>query len=79
MAVRRHVHAFARMVCNLRGDSLTAWTDAVRTDDLPVFHAFVDELQRGHDAVTAGLTLPWSSEPVEGHVNRIKMLKRQMY
>jgi len=31
------------------------------------------------DAVTAGLTLPWSSGSVEGHVNRIKMLKRQMY
>ncbi|KEG37940.1 hypothetical protein DJ64_24695 [Streptomyces griseorubens] len=31
------------------------------------------------DAVTAGLTLPWSSGAVEGHVNRIKMLKRQMF
>jgi transposase len=31
------------------------------------------------DAVVAGLTLPHSSGPVEGAVNRIKMLKRQMY
>ncbi|GIM96106.1 hypothetical protein Ato02nite_078990 [Paractinoplanes toevensis] len=31
------------------------------------------------DAVTAGLSLPYSSGPVEGNVNRIKMLKRQMY
>jgi hypothetical protein len=30
-------------------------------------------------AVTAGLTLPWNSGVVEGHVNRIKMLKRQMF
>jgi transposase len=29
--------------------------------------------------VTAGLTLPYSSGAVEGTVNRIKMLKRQMY
>jgi transposase len=29
--------------------------------------------------VTAGLTLPFSSGPVEGNVNRIKMTKRQMY
>lgn len=42
-------------------------------------HAFADGLRRDHQAVTAGLTLPWSSSPVEGHVNRIKMLKRQMY
>ena len=34
-------------------------------------------LRRGQEAVTAGLTLPWSSGVVEGHVNRIKMLKRQ--
>ncbi|MFF2205328.1 hypothetical protein [Streptomyces sp. NPDC058145] len=38
-----------------------------------------DGIDRGIDAVTAGLTLPWSSGAVEGHVNRIKMLKRQMY
>jgi transposase len=30
-------------------------------------------------AVTAGLTLPFSSGAVEGQVNRIKMLKRQMF
>ena len=29
--------------------------------------------------VIAGLTLPWNSGAVEGHVNRIKMLKRQMF
>ncbi|WP_370518079.1 hypothetical protein [Micromonospora sp. MP36] len=42
-------------------------------------HSFVAGLQRDLDAVTAGLTLPWNSGPVEGHVNRIKMIKRQMY
>ncbi|MFI0716014.1 hypothetical protein ACH4SK_36515 [Streptomyces inhibens] len=31
------------------------------------------------DAVIAGLTLPWKSGVVEGHVNRIKMLKRQIF
>ncbi|WP_374120565.1 DciA family protein [Streptomyces sp. AN091965] len=31
------------------------------------------------DAVTAGLTLPWSSGIVEGNVNRIKTIKRAMY
>ncbi|WUA11886.1 transposase [Nocardia sp. NBC_01377] len=36
-------------------------------------------LRRNQDAVTAGLTMHWSSGTVEGHVNRIKMLKRQMF
>ena len=79
MCFRTWVHAFAHMICNLGGDSLSAWTDAVHADDLPALHAFADGLQRDHQAVIAGLTLPWSSGPVEGHVNRIKMLKRQMY
>lgn len=29
--------------------------------------------------MAAGLCQPWSSGPVEGHVNRIKTIKRQMY
>lgn len=39
--------------------------------------------QRGcapdHDAVTAGLTLPYSSGAFEGTVNKIKMIKCQMF
>ena len=27
----------------------------------------------------AAISLPWSNGQVEGHVNRLKMLKRQMY
>jgi hypothetical protein len=29
--------------------------------------------------VWLGMTMPWSSGPVEGHVNHIKMIKRQMF
>jgi transposase len=36
-------------------------------------------LRRDYDAVRNGLTLPHSSGSVEGNVNRIKMIKRQMY
>jgi transposase len=31
------------------------------------------------DAVVAGLSQEWSTGPVEGQINRLKMLKRQMY
>ncbi|MFE5709615.1 hypothetical protein ACFQ7J_02115 [Streptomyces sp. NPDC056501] len=31
------------------------------------------------DAVTAGLTLDWRSGTIEGAVNRIKKIKRQLY
>ncbi|MFI9176311.1 hypothetical protein ACIGXB_43845 [Streptomyces lincolnensis] len=32
-----------------------------------------------HESRNTGLTLPWNSGVAEGHVNRIKMLKRQMF
>ncbi|MEV4418015.1 transposase [Catellatospora sp. NPDC049609] len=77
--VSGHVREFAKMVKNLTGHDLGQWITSVLADDLPGLHSFVAGLQRDLDAVTAGLTLPWNSGPVEGHVNRIKMIKRQMY
>jgi transposase len=41
--------------------------------------SFVVGIRSDLGAVTAGLTLPFSSGAVEGQVNRIKMLKRQMF
>jgi transposase len=78
-ALLKHVRSFAIMLTKRRGQDLPSWLTAVKTDDLPALHAFANGLERDLDAVTAGLTLPWSSGPVEGHVNRIKMLKRQMF
>jgi transposase len=30
-------------------------------------------------AVEGAVTEPWSNGPVEGHINRLKTLRRQMY
>jgi transposase len=40
---------------------------------------FAAGLYEDYEAVKAGVTLPWSTGPVEGHINRLKMLKRQMF
>ncbi|MEV5689478.1 hypothetical protein OG251_00620 [Streptomyces sp. NBC_01237] len=55
------------------------WLDAVRQDDLPPIHTLAAGIDLDRDAVAAGLTLPGNSGVVEGHVNRIRMLKRQMF
>ncbi len=78
-ALSGHVKGFVEMMAGRHGDRLDAWIAAVRADDLPHLRTFADGLQRDHTAVTNGLTLPYSSGAVEGNVNRIKMLKRQMY
>jgi transposase len=78
-AASGHVAAFAEIMSGLRGDRLDGWITAVEADDLPGLRSFATGLRRDHQAVVNGLTLPYSSGAVEGNVNRIKMLKRQMY
>ncbi|GAA3744882.1 transposase [Spinactinospora alkalitolerans] len=62
-----------------QGHRLDEWMNAARGERIPELDSFVRGLGRDWDAVVAGLTLPHSSGVVEGHVNRLKMLKRQMY
>jgi hypothetical protein len=46
---------------------------------IPAPHPPAQSLQRDYAAVKAGVTGPWSTSPVEGHMNRLKMLKRQIF
>ncbi|WFE59294.1 ISL3 family transposase [Micromonospora sp. WMMD712] len=61
------------------GQHLDAWIDRARHAGYPELRSFAAGLANDRDAVVAGLAHPWSSGPVEGHVNRIKTIKRQMY
>jgi transposase len=78
-ATATHVNTFAEMLTARHGDRLDSWMASVDTDDLPHLHRFVTGLKRDYHAVRNGLTLSHSSGTVEGTVNRIKMIKRQMY
>ncbi|WP_234389111.1 hypothetical protein [Streptomyces sp. AS58] len=53
--------------------------DAVDAGQLPGLTGFALHILRDLDAVTAGRTLDWSSGSIEGAVNRIKRIKRQLY
>ncbi len=74
-----HVNDFAVMMTRLQGQQLDSWIDIVANDSLTATASFARNLRRDIDAVRNGLTLPYSSGVVEGHINRIKMLKRQMF
>ncbi|WP_443078987.1 transposase [Streptosporangium sp. NBC_01495] len=64
---------------NRDGHLLDEWIAAATAGDSPHLASFASGLRRDHAAVTAGLTLPYSSGAVEGIVNKIKFLKRQMF
>jgi len=78
-AVATHVQAFTLLMTERRGGDLEQWMTSAQATGEPALTSFVTGLRADQDAVTAGLTLPWSSGSVEGNINRIKMLKRQMY
>ncbi|WP_231957059.1 MULTISPECIES: transposase [unclassified Actinoplanes] len=78
-ALATHVSAFAEILTARDGQRLNDWIAAVVADDQPDLRSFTAGLRRDHDAVVNGLTMTYSSGVVEGHVNRIKMIKRQMY
>jgi transposase len=74
-----HVRDFGEILARRLGATLPNWIGAVEAGQLPSVTDFALHLLRDLDAVTAGLTLEWSSGSVEGAVNRIKKIKRQLY
>jgi transposase len=78
-AASDQVRGFAAMITGLTGRNLPQWMAAARTTGLPGIASFAKGLEQDLDAVTCGLTMPWSSGPVEGRVNHVKMIKRQMF
>jgi transposase len=67
------------LLCHPHGKHLEAWAGQAETSPVSELYGFSKGLRKDWAAVTAGLTTPYSSGAVKGHVNRIKMIKRQMY
>jgi transposase len=79
-ALAGHVTAFAEMMTARTGSrDLEAWLAAVEADEQAGLRSLAAGIRNDQQAVTNGLTLPWNSGRVEGTVNKIKMIKRQMY
>jgi transposase len=70
---------FAHLVRQRQPARLDPWLTRATASTLEALQRFASGLQEDYKAVKAGVTLPWSTSPVEGHINRLKMLKRQMF
>src|SRR6266446_139616 len=70
---------FTTLVRQRQPESLDPWLERASTSALEALRRFTGGLRDDYAAVQAGVTLPWSSGPVEGQINRLKMVKRQMF
>jgi transposase len=76
---RELTNGFLDLIRHHSGEGLDSWLKAVRTSGIREFLTFARSVERDKLAVLAGLTLPYSTGPVEGHINRLKLIKRQAY
>ena len=74
-----HTEAFAQMVRERAADRLDPWMAGVLASPCRELKRFAQGLRQDYAAVQAALTSRYSNGPTEGHVNRLKLFKRQMY
>jgi transposase len=70
---------FAQLVRQRQPQQLDVWLQQAEESEIEAFQRFAKSLKEDYEAVKAGVTLPVSNGQVEGQVNRLKMLKRQMF
>jgi transposase len=70
---------FCAIVRQRQADRFDPWLAHAVASGVAPLRRFALGLRADYEAVKAGLTLPWSTGPVEGHINRLKMLKRSMF
>jgi transposase len=77
--LRRMVGQFRGMLRWRRGGRLTQWIDTARRSGFPFVASYAKTLLRDLRATELAITVPWSNGPIEGQINRLKTIKRQMY
>lgn len=71
--------SFVEVVKGRRSDELRTWLINAQRSEIAEFVSFANGLTTDLQAVRAALEHEWSNGQVEGHVHRLKLIKRQMY
>lgn len=73
------ITAFITFVRTKTSSGFDAWLEETTSSTIRALRTFARGFQADYAAVRAALELPWSNAQCEGHVTRVKFLKRQMY
>jgi transposase len=71
--------SFREMIEDRQSEKLDEWLHQAENSRIVEFERFATSLRADYDAVKAALIYSWSNGQVEGQVNRLKLIKRQMY
>lgn len=67
------------MLKDRQAEALDSWLDRAKACHMTELTSFVNGIRRDYAAVHAAFSSEWSNGIVEGHGNRLKFLKRQMF
>ncbi len=70
---------FVTLLKEQQAETLDSWLKRAKESRVTELGSFVNGIRRDYAAVRAACSLPWSNGTTEGHVNRLKFLKRQMF
>jgi hypothetical protein len=73
------IEGFVSLIRERRPLEFSGWLDRAQGSEVSEIGAFARRLGQDEAAVRSGIALDWSNGPVEGHVNRLKAIKRAMF
>jgi transposase len=76
---RKLALSFQAIFKNKEAKALPQWIREAKSSGIPALNNFATGLESDYSAVEAAATYQWSNGQVEGQVNRLKIIKRQMY
>jgi transposase len=71
--------SFRRMITRQKAGQFKKWLAKALQSAVTEFRSFADGLKKDQHSILEALRSRWSNGQVEGQINRLKMLKRQMY
>jgi transposase len=76
--LKRLAQAFTQMIRARQVEQLDSWLEQASSSGFSEVVSFATGIKRDYAAVKAALHSPYSTGPVEGNINRLKLIKRSM-
>ncbi len=77
--VQNLAQEFQNLIQQRQVDILDKWLTQAQQSQIPEIKNFAVGIRQDYSAVAAALKYEWSNGQVEGQINKLKLIKRQMY